>query len=337
MASTHDEITGEARKGLRVLVTGANGFVGKAIALRCASAGMRVSTTGRSERNSENLQDYFRADVTEPDALTEKMSGLDAVIHSAGLAHQFDKSQDESRFEAVNVHGTENVALSAIRAKVKHFVLISSVSVYGDYEGAACDERAPCRPQGAYAESKYQAEQRAIEIFDKTETCLTILRLATVYGEGDRGNVLRLIRSVDRRRFIWIGRGKNHKSLIHVDDVARACVAVLTSPCAGINIYNVSAPARTMREIVEGIAAALKRPAPRLHVPQGLALNIASILKKVAGENSKLGSLKAPIEKWLAEDVYDARKFQQQFGFETEMKLAEGLRREAAWYKGSVR
>jgi nucleoside-diphosphate-sugar epimerase len=319
---------------LRVLVTGANGFVGRAIAARCRVDGIEVGTTGRTKRNSEGLPGYFTADVTAPDALTEALKGFEAVVHAAGLAHQFDKGvNDSAAFMSINADGAEMVARSALKAGVRHFVLISSVSVYGPHEEAACDEDTPCRPQEPYALSKHEAERRVRELFKEADACLTILRLATVYGEGDPGNLLRLISTIDRGRFIWIGRGFNRKSLIHCDDAARACTRVLLSPCEGINVYNVSAPAQTMREIVEGIAAALARPAPKFHLPARLALAAASFAKAITPRRSKLGGAKATIEKWLADDVYDGRKFEERFDFQTQVSLSDGLRREVAWYR----
>jgi nucleoside-diphosphate-sugar epimerase len=112
-------------------------------------------------------------------------------------------------------------------------ILISSVSVYGPYTLGLYDENTPCRPVGPYPLSKFHAELRAIEIADKSGMALTILRLATLYGEGDPGNVGRLIRSLDQGRFVWIGDGSNRKSLLYKRDAARACVAVASSPAAG--------------------------------------------------------------------------------------------------------
>ena len=331
-----DEERGEAQTKLGVLVTGANGFVGSAIARLCQQQGMNVSMTGRTNVNAENLPDYFTADVTVPDSLASAMKDVDAVVHAAGLAHQFDKGRaDASRFMSINASGTELVAHTAREAGVRHFVLISSVSVYGAHEEAVCDEESPCHPQDAYAQSKYEAERRAIKIFQETNACLTILRLATVYGEGDRGNILRLIRTIDRGRFIWIGRGENRKSLLHCEDAARACAAVLLSPCEGIRVYNVSAPAQKMREIVAGIAAALGQRAPGLHLPPRAALAAASWLKSISLGHAKFSGIKATIEKWLTDDVYDARKFEERFDFKAQVSLKEGIEREVAWYRQS--
>jgi len=86
------------------------------------------------------------------------VQGAECIIHAAGLAHIFDKTKaDNAPFKAVNEIGTANVAQTAAKAGVKHFILISSVSVFGPFTRGVYDESRPCRPEGKYAESKYQA------------------------------------------------------------------------------------------------------------------------------------------------------------------------------------
>jgi len=174
-------------------------------------------------------------------------------------------------------------------------------------------------------------QSRAIEIARKSGMALTILRLATLYGEGDPGNVGRLMRALDRGRFFWIGDGRNRKSLLYKGDAARACMAVAERPASGINIYNVSAPACTMKNIVDGLARELgKKPLPG-RIPASIAMSAGKVLscfpyKRVSG-------LHATIEKWLAEDVYDTCRFEETYGFQTRTSLADGLKREVDWYR----
>lgn len=202
------------------------------------------------------------------------------------------------KFRQINEIGTANVASTAAAAGVGHLILISSVSVYCPYTQGIYDENTPCNPVGPYALSKYNAELRAIEIVRVSEMALTILRLATLYGEGDPGNVGRLMRTLDKGRFLWIGDSSNRKSLLYKGDAARACMAVAERPARGINIYNVSAPACTMREIMDGIANALgKYPSP-VRLPALPALLLSRHLSRIP--NRRTVGLHQTVMKWLA-------------------------------------
>jgi nucleoside-diphosphate-sugar epimerase len=316
----------------KVLVTGATGFVGKAIVRACLDDGLDVVPVGNSRKREPRWPDYVRADLTERDVLSSALDGVQCVVHSAGLAHQFRGSHADDLYRRINADTVEYVALSAARAGIEHFVLISSVAVYG--QGENPKEGAPCNPRGAYARSKLDGEKRAIEICTNARMRLTILRLATVYGEGDPGNVLRLMRMIDNRRFVFVGAGTNRKSLIHVHDVARACLTVVRSRGTGVQIYNVSSQPHTMREIVEAIAHAVGRRAPRVFVPPALVL---PPLKASARVVRRLEVFKRAMEQWLSDDVFDASKFQTHFRFQSIVTLQEGLKREADWFRKAAK
>lgn len=336
-----DEIPAASPPGApRVLVTGATGFVGSIVARECVKAGMRVTTTGRADlAPAQRLPNYFKADVSRPESFTDKLADVECVVHAAGLAHQFGASAKTAPFMAVNAEGAENVALCAARAGVKHFILLSSVSVYGWLDSppsahtAVCDETMPCRPRDLYAQSKLEGERRVIEVARRAQMPLTILRLATVYGEGDGGNVARLIRAIERQRFVWIGRGENRKSLIYNQDAARACVRVIQAGATGIDIYNVVGMAHTMREVVEEIARALNLRTPQWHVPSRLALRGARLAAALTPNGSRFRELSDTLKKWLADDVYDGGKFNQRYDFHARIELSEGIRREVAWHR----
>jgi UDP-glucose 4-epimerase len=148
--------------------------------------------------------------------------------------------------------------------------------------------------------------------------------MATIYGEGDRGNVAKLITTLDRGHFIWPGPGLNHKSLIYKDDAANACLRALEAPVSGIGTFNVSAPAVTMREIVTAICEGLGRPVPRLRIPQSL-LQAASAFAYRMGDT---GQLHQQFQKFIRDDVYSGSRFESIYNFHTAISLAEGIRRE---------
>jgi nucleoside-diphosphate-sugar epimerase len=336
MAAETENDRAQPVEGLRVLVIGATGFVGSAIVDECVRAGIEVVTTGRRAPGPDAPSNYFQADITKPGTLASAMSNVNCVIHAAGLAHQFQKTDDEL-FIKNNIEGTANVARAAAAAGVKHFVLISSITVYGRNDGVLVDETAACAPQTFYAQSKLLAEERAIDLLSTTGACVTVLRLTVVYGEGDGGNIFRLMRAIDRNRFVWIGKGENRKTIVHRDDVARACVAVLKRQCTGVNIYNIAGYAPTMRELVEIMSNELGRKPWRFRIPKSLALAGAKTATILTGGYSKVATLRDVVKKWLVNDLFDGTKFRRDFDFEPEVTLQEGIRREVEWYRKRVR
>lgn len=317
----------------RILVTGANGFLGSAIINELIDGDLSVKSTDINENAIIDKVSYHQADILRPSTLSSAFDDIGAVIHAAGLAHIFDKSKLYSnRFHEVNAEGTKNVIEIAAEKGIKRFILISSVSVYGglSYDN---DENGICQPEGSYAESKLNAEQYAIQTARESGINLTILRLATLYGEGDPGNIARLIRVLDKGRFIWVGDGKNLKSLLHRKDAARACAEVVKKPLSGINIYNVSAPPHLMKTIVDTIAFGLKKFPPSWYIPASLALNSAKAIKLISLNHGRLSTVYDILQKWLANDYYKSEKFYSTFDFKIKISLQEGIQEEVSWYK----
>lgn len=319
---------------MNILITGANGFLGSTIVRQALASKISFRATDLQKTPVISGIDYHPADVTDPSTLKLVLKGITGVIHAAGLAHIFDSVQAQKAFfNAINVTGTVNMINAAVLTGVQHFVLISSVSVYGPFTHGMYSEDNPCHPVGAYAKSKHRAELEAQEISRKSAMALTILRLATLYGEGDPGNVGRLMRALDRGRFFWIGDGSNRKSLLYKGDAARACLAVAARPASGASVYNVSTPPCTMRDIVDGLAMTLgKKPLPG-RIPASVAMSAGKVLSCLPYKG--FSGLRATIQKWLAEDIYDTSRIESDFGFHPQVDLIEGLKREVDWYRQS--
>ena len=218
-------------------MTGGTGFLGRAVVGQLRAAGHAVRSLQRGGEGDGTTA--VAGDVRDPAVVARAMRGARAVVHAAGLAHVFEGSA-EAAFADVNERGTDVVVRAAVTAGVHHVVLISSVAVYGSARPGC--EGAVCRPVTPYAVSKAAAERRAIAAVGESTVGLTILRLATLYGEGDPGNLQRLLSALERGRFVWIGPGTNQKTLMHVDDAARACVLALGAGGAGVEVYNVASP-----------------------------------------------------------------------------------------------
>lgn len=323
---------------MRVLLTGATGFLGQSIVEAGVSAGLELLAGSRHPSpDARSSARPIRVDLGDLGSLREAAVGADVVIHAAGLAHVGEPpATPASRFVAVNVDGTRHLVQACADAGVRRVVLVSSVAVYGHGERPGVREDAECRPQTAYARSKRGAEHEATRLATDHDLDLVILRLATLYGPGDPGNVGRLIRAILRGRFVWVGHGTNLKSLLHRDDAARACLAAaLREPtgapaAAGPRIFNVSSPPRAMRDIVQTISRVARRPVQSSHVPPGAALAISRILARLGPAGGAARHLHGSLAKWLADDAYDGTQFEAAYGFKPEVDLEEGLRQTLA-------
>ena len=339
---------------MKVLVTGAGGFVGKSIVHELkkntsdANSYQIYELVNKSakfvkiDKIQEDKQNVFRADITDYESLKNSVTTnkIDTVIHSAALAHQFGRQIKEDFFR-VNANGTENVARLAVSLKARHFILISSVAVYGEVQEKTATvgdkhfrgltEEADCYPLGFYAQSKLEAEKITERICLENKIALTILRPVTVIGEGDRGNVARLIEAIDKRRFLWIGKGENRKSLIYKQDVARACLKVI-GKTEGIDVFNVTAEPSKISEIVSKISEELNVKTWRLKISPKL-LNFFFNINEKFIHIEKIRKLDATVEKWLSEDVFSGEKFNEKYGFRAETSIPEAIKRQIESYQ----
>lgn len=310
---------------MRILVTGATGFIGGRIFEELSAAGFDVAGTCRN--TSPTGPNIARMNVSDADAVDQLFSAekFDCVVHCAGIAHRFGKTAD-SVYREVNVEGTRNVARAAREHAVQKFILLSSVLVYG----GGGDSSSPRKetdsklPRDAYAQSKLDAELAAQEEFLESSSALFILRPAPVVGEGSKGNFAKLVNAIARGRFLWLGSGGNQKSLTYVGDIAAACRSYMTEASKGrVQILNVASPPASMDEIVNAISDELGRAVPRFYVPE-LFARIASEAGKLIG--GPLGRMGRSIETWLSEDVYSTTAFAEAFPDLGQTPILEAVR-----------
>lgn len=319
--------------GLTV-ITGAGGFLGNAVVQHALRSGYPIRATSRSAGSRPDGVESRPADLRDLGALERAFDGATTVIHAAGLAHVFGRSaKNPEAFHAANVLGTLHAMTAAIRSSVRHLVLISSVSVYGGASREPRGELSSCTPEGAYARSKLESERIAIEAAVRGSIRLTILRMATIYGSGDPGNVARLFRTIDRSRFIWIGSGSNRKSLIHKKDAARACFAAARSPGPPVEVFNVSHLPVTMRDVVHTIGRALGRTVPDLRISTKGVLCVLNVVDSLIRRAPFIDRIRATLSKWTSNDSYSANKLQDKLGFIPLISLSEGIEEEADWYR----
>lgn len=321
------------------MVTGASGFVGSAVVNELHNAGKYEICGIIGRRKSTDNTDLsgkikiLRADISVYKTLEnlEELKDTSVIVHTAGLAHQFGRVTKED-FWRDNVHGTGNICRLAGEIGAAHFILISSVAVYGDYGYSEIDETLDCHPFGFYAESKFESEKKAIEFCERHKIRLTILRLATVIGEGDRGNTTRLIRAIEKGRFVWIGAGSNKKSLIYKNDVAEGILKIIESDEKnGTEIYNLIGESVTMREIVGLISKNLHKKTPRLKISEGLVRGFFKVTKK-GFSIAYINKFEKTFDKWLSNDIFSGRKFLEKYGFKPKTSISDALKKQVNYY-----
>lgn len=289
-----------------VLVTGATGFVGKAILARLVKSGITVVAAVRSNAAVPAPASTMR--IENLDGHTQWLDGLknvDVVIHSAARVHIMNDTEVDplAAFRRVNVEGTLNLARQAAAAGVKRFIFISSIKVNGEETEngrryLADDVPAPADPYGV---SKMEAEQGLRELAKETPLEVVIIRPVLVYGPGVKANFLSMMRWLDKGVPLPFGSINNRRSLVALDNLVDLIVTCMDHPAATNQTFLVSdGDDLSTTGLLSKMAQALGRNARLLPVPSKLLELGASMLGKRSLSQRLCGSLQVDIEKTRA-------------------------------------
>lgn len=283
----------------RVLITGANGFVGQALCqqltLRCI--GFRGTTRASVSRDSRYVS------VGELDGNNDWGAALDgcyAAVHLANRAHiMHETAADPLReFRRVNVEGTVNLARQAIAMGVRRFIFVSSIKVNGEITLStpfrASDSPAPSDPYGI---TKLEAEEALRSLCAGSTMELVIVRPPLVYGPGVKANFLRLVQAVERGIPLPFGAINNRRSMVAIGNLCDLLIRCLEHPGAAGKTFLVSdGQDMSTAELVRMIAAALGKRPRLLSVPKSLLHFSARLLGKGAAADRVLSSLQIDMQ-----------------------------------------
>jgi nucleoside-diphosphate-sugar epimerase len=220
---------------MKVLVTGASGFIGNFLLAALRDAGHEVRAASRSQVEKQGI-DYVLAPELGPDAdWSRVLNGVDVVIHLAGRAHVPSKNADaetEEVYFRINTEGTRALAEQAAAAGAKHFVFLSSCHAVAAESGEILSaETTPC-PISAYGHSKLEAERVTRKALQNTACAWTILRPPLVYGKGNKANFGLLLKLVKSGIPLPLASVCNRRSFIYVENLVDLIVACLGNPKA---------------------------------------------------------------------------------------------------------
>ncbi len=307
-----------------VSVTGANGFLGRAICLRVATYAREVRGITRFNCDlSERIENVVVRSIDSNTLWRDALVGCNVVIHLAAKVHFMQESSADSLAEIrrVNVEGTLNLARQAALGGVRRFVFVSSIGVNGaETYLQPFTENDEVAPQSAYALSKFEAELGLQALATETGMEVVIIRPPLVYGPGAPGNFGLLLRWLKSGLPLPLGAIYNQRSLIALDNLVDFILTCLTHPQAANQTFLVSdGQDLSTTELVRGLAQAAGIPARLIPVP-AWALRVGTSLLGKNGLGQRLcGNLQVDISK--------ARSL---LGWVPPVSVEEGLRRAMA-------
>lgn len=317
-------------QGHAVLVTGATGFIGPVVCARLLQLGYQVKVVVRDLERSKALPYAIeRAVVPGISGTTDWadiLAGAVGIIHLASAAERagLGTGAQIEHLRSVNVEGSVRLAHAASAAGVRRFVNISTLKVNGETSNAdGFGENDKPAPQGPYAISKWEAEQRLHEVAAQTGIELVTLRPPLVYGPGVKGNFLRLMNWIARGWPLPLASVHNRRSLIYVGNLVAAIVKALASPRAAGRTYlvndgeDVSTP-----DLIRAVAHALD-VTPRLFPCPVTLLKAGAAMLGRGDEIARLtGSLQV-----------SSSRIGSELGWRPPFTLVQGLAETARWYR----
>ncbi len=289
----------------RVAVTGATGFVGRALVAQLVALGHVevLALTRQVPANPVAGAKYLPGgDLASETNWQLALSAAQAVVHTAARVHVLDERAANPlvEFRRVNVAGTLQLAEQAAAMGVHRFVFVSSIGVNGVQTavGKAFADTDKSNPHNAYALSKWEAEQGLLRIAAETGMEVVIIRPPLVYGRGAPGNFGSLIHWLKRGVPLPLGAVHNQRSLVALDNLVDLIVTCLTHPAAANQTFLVSdGEDVSTTELLRRMGSAMGRPARLVPVPAGLLKLAATMLGKRDVVQRLCGSLQVDIEK----------------------------------------
>ncbi len=316
---------------MRCLITGGNGFVGRALTRDVLALGYDVRLPVRQPQRVDQIAGVETVEIGSlslENDWTAALRNVDRIVHLAARVHVMnDKSTDPlAEFRRVNVEGTANLARQAAAAGVCRFVFLSSIKVNGEFtqEGHTFTADDAPAAEDPYGVSKYEAEQLLRQIATETGMEVVIIRPPLVYGPGVKANFESMMR--------WLARGvplplaavtQNRRSLVALDNLVDLIVTCLNHPAAANQTFLVSdGEDLSTTELLKRMGAALGCPARLFHLPPGLLKLGAALVRKPGIYQRLCGSLQL-----------DIAKTRQLLGWSPLVSVDEGLRRAAEGFR----
>lgn len=315
---------------MHVVVTGANGFVGRTLCRTLVENGHVV--TGIVRRNGiapPGVSEYVYMGSEFADIGTHwpvARDPVDCVVHLAARVHVMNDSTSDpdAAFRAMNVHGTLRVAEAAQQHGVRRLVFVSSIKAVAETDdGQPLREDCPAHPEDPYGRSKHDAEVLLQQFGESTGLETVIVRPPLVYGPEVRANFLRMMDAVARGIPLPLGSISARRSVLYVENLADALLKCLTDPRAAGECFHVADDnPPSITGLLRLVGDAVGKPARLLPVP-ATALHV---IGKLTGRSAAIDRLTGSLQ-------LDTERIKRVLGWQPPYTTREGLEATATWYR----
>ncbi|HEX8066775.1 MAG TPA: NAD(P)-dependent oxidoreductase [Thermoleophilaceae bacterium] len=311
----------------RVFVTGALGFIGRALADRYAAEGFEVRGVDLAPDPGRGV---VAGDVTRPGPWQEHAAGCELVFHLAARLG-FGGTHDD--YWPINVDATRHALDAAVRGGAVRFVLASSIVVFGLDFPDRVGESHPVRPTGApYTDTKIASEQLVLQAHAEGRMECTIVRPGDVYGPRSRPWVTLPLEAIRRRQFLLPARGRGVFSPVYIDNMVDGLVLAGGSPAAGGQVFTITDGVGVeCREFFAHHHEWLGLPGPR-SAPTAVAVAFAAAGERAVRLLGRETEANPGAVRYLARRAtYSIERARSVLGYEPAVSLDEGLRRSRDW------
>ncbi|MCG7921867.1 MAG: SDR family oxidoreductase [Candidatus Thiodiazotropha lotti] len=304
----------------KILVTGANGFVGTHLCPYLLDQGYSVRAALRSRQAAWQVgEQTVVGDISADSDWQQALQGVDSVIHLAGRAHVMRESTDDplSLFRQVNVVGSLRLAEQAMVAGVRRFVYLSSIKVNGESSSAkplAADD--PAKPEDAYGQSKWEAEQALKDYLANGDMELVIVRPVLVYGAGVKGNLQSLVRWIRNGVPLPLAGVENRRSLVGIDNLLDFLQLCIEHPAAAGEAFLVA----------DGEDLSTPRLIRMLAQAMGVKAKLFPLPNRVLRLLGRLSGRSAAIDRLCGDLQVDLDKNRRLLGWTPKQSVEAGLR-----------
>jgi dihydroflavonol-4-reductase len=314
----------------KVLITGAGGFIGSHLVRdRLARGNTVIATDVDLQRleapKLEGALSREPLDIRASERLSQLLDGVDTVFHLA--AAHLDVLKGEDYFHEVNVDATRTLARLSAQTGVRRFVHCSTVGVYGPLEHLPADETTPPMPDIAYERSKLEGEAATRSVIEETGLDAVILRPAWVYGPLCP-RTQKLIRTVARKRFFFVGDGSNRRHPIYITDMLEAFQLAAVQPVPSGEIMIIAGPDTvSVKELIGLIIEELGMDYTPPRLPTWFIGAACLAVEKAAGLVGREPPFSRRSLKFFSESSgFSIAKAEQLLGFRPKIHTREGLR-----------